>query len=403
MPGTGAPPRAARLSVAALFFLNGALFATWVSRIPAVQSKLGLNHGMLGLALLCIALGALAAMPTAGWCVSRFGSHRVTQFTAALFCAALPLPVLAHGTMSFMVALFVFGAGHGSLDVAMNAQAVAIEERYGRPIMSSFHALFSLGGLVGAASGGFIAATGLAPLVHFSTTATLLGVSAVLFAFPRLLDATASELAHLSITPDPSEKRSSFAWPSRALLALGIIAFCSMAGEGAMADWSAIFLHRIAGASEAAAAAGYAAFSIAMAIGRFHGDWLTMRLGPVNIVRISGALAAGGLALALVLGKPMPALIGFAAVGAGFATVVPQVFSAAGRTPGVSAGLSLATVTTVGYLGFLLGPPIIGLVAELLNLRTALCIIVLTSAVLIALAPSVGQRETAEIDLGQEA
>jgi predicted MFS family arabinose efflux permease len=385
------PPRAARLAVAMLFFLNGAIFATWVSRIPAIQAARALSHGTLGVALLAMAFGALVAMPLAGMATARFGSHRVTQLTAAIYCAILPLPLFAPNFALFVVALFVFGAAHGALDVGMNAQAVAVEERYRRPIMSSLHALFSVGGLVGAGFGGVVAAAGFPPLLHFAAAAMLLGGATALLAFPRLLDARETETLDL---PDELASRPRFALPPRSLLVLGVIAFCTMVGEGAMADWTGVFLRNVAGSSEAVAAAGYAAFSVAMAAGRFGGDGLTVHLGPVTIVRISGVLAAAGLALALLFGQSVPALIGFAAVGAGFATVVPQVFSAAGRTTGMSSGAALATVSTLGYFGFLLGPPAIGFLAEAVGLRAALGVIVLTSALLIVLAPSVRRPPT---------
>jgi fucose permease len=288
-----------------------------------------------------------------------------------------------------MLALFCFGAAHGALDVAMNAQGVAVEERYRRPIMSSLHALFSLGGLVGAGLGSLVATAGISPLTHFSAAAILLGGSTALVAFPRLLDARETEALDL---PDEITNKPRFTWPSPPLLALGAIAFCTMVGEGAMADWSAVFLRQVAGASEGVAAAGYAAFSVAMAVGRFGGDWLSARLGPVAIVRLSGLTAATGLGLALLSGRSELALVGFGAVGAGFAIVVPQVFSAAGRTPRVSSGVAVATVSTIGYFGFLVGPPFIGFLAELIGLRLALGSIVVTSAFLIGLAPQVKPR-----------
>ena len=378
-------PRAARRAVAMIFFVNGALFATWVSRIPVIQARLSLSYATLGVALFGFALGALVAMPVAGWCSSRFGSHRVTQFTTLLYCATVPWLAFAPNAALLGLALFCFGALHGALDVAMNAQAVAVEERYREPIMSSFHALFSLGGLVGAALGGVVATAGVAPRAHFLVAALFLGCITAVLALPRLLDAGEVQLHEL--VSNLTERRR-FCWPPRTLLALGALAFFIMMGEGAMGDWSAIFL-RHAGATEGVAAAGYAAFSIAMAAARFSGDGLSARLGPVTLVRAGSALAAAGLAMALLFGQPAAALIGFVAVGAGFATIVPQVFSAAGRTAGMAAGPALATATTLGYLGFLVGPPLIGFAAEAIGLRVALGIVVVTSVIAIVLAPSV--------------
>jgi MFS family permease len=376
-----------------LFFTNGLLLATWVSRIPAIRTSLGLSHGTLGVVLLGVALGALMAMPVAGWGAARFGSHRVCRVVAVAFCATLPWLATAPGAWWLAVALFCFGAGNGALDVAMNAQAVAVEERYRRPIMSSFHALWSLGGLTGAALGGLAAAAGLSPLAHFTVAAALLGGTTVAVALPRLLDAGEAQVHATNIRTD---ERRGFAWPPGTIFALGAVGFCIMMGEGAIADWSAIFLRDSVGASEGLAATGYAAFSIAMAAARFLGDALCARFGAVTLVRAGSTLAAVGLAFGLVIDSPAAVLLGFAAVGAGFATIVPQVFSAAGRTPGIAPGPALAMVTTVGYTGFLVGPPLIGFAAEHLGLRAALGIIVAMSAATIVLAPSVGRNNPVE-------
>jgi MFS family permease len=383
-------PSAARVAVALCFFLNGMLFASWVSRIPAVQTALGLNHAMLGLALFGVALGALFAMPLAGWGISRFGSRRTTQVIAAAYCVAMPFLALASNAILLTFALFWFGAFHGAFDVAMNAQAVAVEERYGRPIMSSFHALWSVGGLAGAALGALIASLEVSPIVHFTAVSLLIGGFSLAFANPSLLhanDACPRELIH-------GNRSRKLAWPPRTLVALGAVAFCIMMGEGAMADWGAVFLRHSTGATEAVAAAGYAVFSVAMAVARFSGDWLSSRMGSVALVRIGSGLAAAGLASVLMLSDPVAALAGFAAVGAGFATIVPQVFSAAGRTPGMDPGTALATTTTIGYSGFLIGPPLIGFAAEAIGLRGALAIIVAMSVVAIVLAPNVRSAES---------
>jgi predicted MFS family arabinose efflux permease len=379
--------KAARFAVSLTFFMNGTLFATWVSRIPALQAERGLSHGMLGLALLAIALGAVVAMPLAGWASSRLGSRRMTQFTAAGMAALLPLLVLAPGGPWFVMALVAFGAVHGALDVAMNTQAVAVEECYRRPINSSFHALFSVGGLVGSCLGGVAATAGIAPAVHFAVMALFLGGTTALLAFPRLLEV--GEAAASGVPVDSAASPARFGCPPPALLALGALAFCVMLGEGAMADWSAVFLRQVANTSEGLAAIGYAAFSVTMALGRFGGGLLAVQIGPVAMVRWSGALAFGGLGIVLLNPTPVTGLIGFAAVGAGFATVVPLAFTAAGRTPGITAGVALATASTIGYFGFLIGPPLIGLAAEWLGLRGALGLVLVSSTLIVVLAPAV--------------
>ncbi len=383
-------PAAARLAVTVLFFINGALIGSWVARIPAIKLGLGLGDGVFGLALLAMAGGALAAMPLAGGLSARFGSHRVTQTLALVYAGLLPALAAAPNLWTLVLILFCFGVGHGGLDVGMNAQAVAVQRRYPGSIMSSFHALFSTGGLAGAALGGWLAARGLAPWAHFALMGVGMGALALL-TFPHLLDDRerheGTGKAGAEGAPHPL-----FVLPTRALAVLGVLAFCAMVGEGAMADWSAIYLRRVLHTGEGMAAAGYAAFSVMMAVTRFSGDGLATRLGPVTLVRLGGALAVAGFALALFVPFSWAVFVGFAGVGAGFATVVPMAFSAAGRTPGMAAGMALASVTTLGYLGFLIGPPIIGFAAEIIGLRNALMILVGTSALVLALAPSVRER-----------
>ncbi len=387
-----APPRAARLAVAALFFLNGALFGTWVSRIPAVKSALKLSDGVFGVALLAMAAGAVVAMPLAGWLSGRWGSHRVCQAVTFVFVGLLPALALAGSLPVFVALLFAFGVAHGGLDVAMNAQAVDVEKRYRRSIMSSFHALFSAGGLVGAAGGGLLAARGLSPVAHFGLIAGLLAVVAAL-ALPALLDDRAP--ADARRCDDDAEPGFRFRLPSAALVALGALAFSTMVGEGAMADWSALFLRRVLHSTEGLAAAGYAAFSVTMAITRVFGDLVAGRVGPVRLVRGGGIVALAGLGLILCSPLAVPALVGFACVGLGLATVCPMTFSAAGRTPNMSPGAALSSVTTVGYLGFLVGPPLIGFAAEGVGLRGALSILVVTTACIVVLASRVGPHPSA--------
>lgn len=371
-----ATPRAARVAVATLFFVNGALTATWVSRIPALQAKHALTHGQLGLALLAMALGAVVSMPLAGAWIARRGSLEPTRWAALSFCLALVGIALAPGAMSFVAVLALTGMIHGALDVAMNAQAVEVERVAGRPIMSSFHALFSAGGLAGATSGAAFAATGAGPMLHFGSVAVLLAV-AVGFVAPLLLP---------TALPAPASGASTSLRPAPLLLALGLMAFCTMVGEGAMADWSALYLREIRQSSESVAAMGYAAFSIAMALGRWFGDGLIARIGPVRLARTGGSLATGGMLLALFVPGTWAALLGFAAVGLGLATLVPMIFSAAGRLPGYPPGVALSAVTTLGYLGFLLAPPIIGFVAQAIGLQGALGLLIGTSACLVVFA-----------------
>jgi predicted MFS family arabinose efflux permease len=365
----------ARVAIGALFFVNGFAFATWVSRIPAVQHSLGLNAATLGAALMGLGAGSFVAMPLAGWLIARSGSRRVASVSTVACAAALILPAFASDAVTLGVALAILGAAMGAMDIAMNAQGVELEHRVARPIMSTFHALFSLGGMSGAAIGGAIAARDVSIPLHFASIVGLLTAIALVM-LPALLDAPA---------PPPGEPTSRLRL-SPALVGLSLLAACFFISEGAMADWTPVYLSSVLGSGPGVAAAGYAVFSAAMTVGRLSGDWLTMRIGRARIVRTGALLAAAGLSAALLVGTVPVALVGFVCVGAGFSVAVPLVFSAAGRLDSRSAGPGLAAVTTVGYLGFLAGPPIIGFVAEAFTLPLALAIVVLLALIGAALA-----------------
>jgi MFS family permease len=377
---TGAPAlRVPRLAVIGVFFVNGVVIGTWVVRIPAIKERLGLSEGLLGVALLGAAVGALVAMPLVGALVSRFGSRRVVGAAALLLSLSLLAPALAPTLLFLVPALVMVGAANGGLDVAMNAQAVAVERGYSRPIMSSFHAAWSFGGLAGAALGGLAASLEVGPLPHFSAVAAL---SAIAFAvaYGALLPSRA----------DASEEGApAFARPTRALFGLGIISFCVLLGEGAMGDWSAVYLDETLSTGPGFAAAGYAAFSLSMALGRLFGDRLTERLGPATLVRSCGVLASVGLGISLAAAQPLVALVGFACAGAGFSIVFPTALSAAGRTKDTATGPALAAVSTAAYTGFLVGPPFIGFLAELTGLGTALYLVVILSVAVVFFAGAV--------------
>jgi fucose permease len=288
----------------------------------------------------------------------------MTSLAAVGFCLLLPLPLVSPSVPWLVLSLLALGAGNGILDVSMNAQAVALERRYGRPILSSFHGLFSLGGFAGAAVTGLAMSGGMGDRTHVTATAlACAGAVVTILAWLVPSDGPAGP-------PGPV-----FVRPARALLGLGLLAFGGLLAEGAMADWSAVYLRDALGTSPAVAAAGFTAFSLAMAAGRFGGDRLAARLHPDRLLRGSAALAAVGLGAALLIGRPAAAIAGFGLVGLGIANVIPILFSAAGRVPGVPAGTALAAVATTGYFGFLAGPPLIGLTAELTGLPVALGVV----------------------------
>jgi fucose permease len=366
----------ARRAVGLLFFLNGMLFASWVARIPLIQQKLELSHAVLGAALLAAAAGAVVTMPIAGLLNGRLGSERISRGWVIPYVGSLPLLALAPNVIFLVLGLFFFGCCHGALDVAMNAQAVAVDRRYPRTVMSSFHAMFSVGGLLGAAIGALMAWLKLEPVWHFTMVSAVLGV----------VGWTGCRYLLPGVDRVEKTEGSGFTLPPKALIPLGIVAVAVLIGEGAMADWTGVFLHKVLGSTEPVAAAGYAAFSIAMAAGRFSGDRLVEKFGGVTLVRISGLMAAVGLAIALYTASPWISLLGFVLVGAGYSTVVPCVFTAAGRVPGVQTGVAMASVTTMGYLGFLIGPPLIGFVAQGLGLKGALSMLIPTSLLVAVLA-----------------
>ncbi|MFM9105472.1 MAG: MFS transporter [Chloroflexota bacterium] len=384
---TANPLRPARLAAASFFLLNGIAMGNWVARIPDVQRRLDLSEGELGFALLGSALGALVALPVSGWLTARFGSDRMIFLSGAGICLMLPLLPVAPSLALFFLTLLCFGLVFGMLEVPANAQAVLVESAYRRPLMSSFHAMFSVGGLAGAALAGLIAGRGVPPFPHLLAVAA--GLLAMTLAARPLL---------LPDAPAAQEHGPIFALPRGPLLGLGAIGFCVLLGEGAMADWSAVYLSDALGANAAVAAAGYAVFSLTMAVGRLTGDGITALFGAARVVRAGGALAAAGLAIGLLLHSVPAALAGFACVGAGLAAIFPIAMGATGRVPGVVPSVALTAVATAGYTGFLSGPPVIGFIAEHFGLRAGLGLVALLSAVIVLLAGAVAGTSVAAVD-----
>src|SRR3954470_1647097 len=353
--------KGARLAITATFAINGLLYGAWAARIPAVSDRLSLGAGELGLALACIAVGSLVAMPAAGWAAARWGSRRATRTALAAFTLASAVVALAPSGPALGALCFFLGASAGSLDVCMNAHGVTLERRLGRPILSSLHAAFSLGGLAGAASGALAAADGLDARVHLAALSALCAAVGLALT-TRLLPASAD-------ARPPDEPRQSLPRAARGRIALlGLLAFCCLLAEGAAADWSAVYADRSLAASAGVAALAYAAFSATMALGRLGGDAITARIGSVRLVRVGGLVAAVGLGAALLIGAPAAAIAGFACLGIGLAGVIPAVFRAAGNVPGTTSAPALAAVSTTGFLGFPAGPPLIGGLAELASL-----------------------------------
>ncbi len=360
-----------RLAISSFFFFVGFLYANWVARLPELQRLYDVSNATLGTLLLCWAGGAIVSMPFAGWLTVVFGSQRLTWFTAWGFCLFAPLiPVFSN--IWLIGGLFFFlGLNNGALDVSINGQAVYVERMYGKPIMSSFHAVFSIGMALGAGAGALFAKLNVALFIHLVIVSALCAVL-LLWAMRHLIKDEDSNSVNTDSKGAYTEGGQTFRLPTKAILPLGIIAFCGMTGEGAMADWSAIYMNKTIGMSEAFSALAFGAFATSMTIGRIFGDFFIAKLGKRKVLIYSSLLSFCGLALALAVLNEYIVLFGFFSTGLGLSNVVPIVYSTAGNTEGVSPSVGIAMSTTIGYAGFFIGPPVIGFLADAFSLQMGL-------------------------------
>lgn len=368
--------RSPRAAVIAMFALNGALLGIWASRIPAIAATHALTPNLLGLLLLCLAAGAIISFPIAGRMVDRFGAAQVTRAIAVAYCAALIALGAAPSVAALALCLFLFGMAHGSMDVSMNVWAAEVETAAGRPIMASFHAMFSLGAGLAAAMGYFAIRAGLGVPAHFALASVGIGAFALAIASAPWASAR-SEQAGGGL----------FAFPKGALLFVGLVAFAAAMGEGAVADWGAVFLNDSLGVTEAQATLGYSAFSAAIFVMRMLGDRVIGQFGPGRTARVSGVVAFLGVLTVAAAGGLVQALLGFALMGFGYAVLFPLAFSRAAADTGMSPGRAIASVATLGYGGLLLGPPVIGFVAQITTLRLALLVLAALAVLIAAFAP----------------
>lgn len=378
MPDLVTPWRA----VAAAFALNGVLLGCWASRVPAVAANFGLGEGGLGLLLLVMGVGALVSFPVAGKLADRFGAVRVTRWIAAVYLVSIMLVGVAPVVPVLALALFMFGMSHGAMDVTMNAWAAEVERHMGRSVMSSFHAMWSLGAGLGAA-GGFAATSLDAPVaLHFIAAPIL---AALLFGPFLRIDWT-------SRTRSGGAGDPVFAFPRGALVLVGLIALGAGLGEGAAVDWSAVFLSEVLGASENGATLGYAVFSVTMVAMRLCVDRLITRHGPRRVALASGLLAASGYLLCATAAALPTALLGFVLMGMGYAAVIPLAFSRAAADPEIPPGQAIASVATLAYGAMLIGPPAIGFIADIASLRLSFVLVALFALLIAALSPVLGRR-----------
>ncbi|MDX6591805.1 MAG: hypothetical protein QOJ13_1001 [Gaiellales bacterium] len=376
------------IAVVAAFLGHATITGSWAARVPAIKHDVGLSNSQLGVALAGMALGTLIGGRLGGTVARRFGGHTVVRVGVPAYGTALVAAAVAPDLAVLVAALLAFGIVAAIVDVAMNTEAVVVERMRGRPLISGFHGVWSVGLMLGALGGVAAAAAGLAPVIHFGIVAAVVAVGSA---------AALSGIGH----PDVAEREAHHPpapW-SLGLLLLGLIAFSSFFAEGAAADWAAVYLHDHAGAGAAVAAAGFAGFSLAMAAVRFMGDWLAVKLGPVRLVRIACAIAAIGMAIALLITHPAAGVVGFAMAGAGLGPIVPTVVSAAGGARLGSLESVVSKVFTVGYVGGVVGPALIGFTAGLTGLRGALVIpialVVLVFAVAGRLSTAAGPQRGA--------
>ncbi|MEU0724033.1 MFS transporter [Streptomyces sp. NPDC006140] len=385
MPGYGNSLTRLRVALTVFFALDGFVFAGWVVRIPAIKEQTDASASALGLALLGVSAGGVVTMTLTGRLCRRYGNHRVTVVCAVLLSLSVALPPLTHSTLALGLVLLLFGAAYGGINVAFNSAAVELVTALRRPIMPSFHAAFSLGGMIGAGLGGLVAGS-LSPTRHLLLL-TVVGLLVTAAAGPTLL-------RHEPPAPRERERTERGGAPRRLdgrtrwlVIVFGVIAGCTAYGEGALADWGALHLEQDLDASPGAAAAGYSCFALAMTVGRLTGTTLLERLGQTRTVVAGGATAAAGMLLGSLAPSLWAALLGYAVTGLGLANLFPVAVERAGALAGPG---GVATASTLGYGGMLLGPPAIGFMADWFTLPAALTSVAVLAAVAAAVGALVG-------------
>ncbi len=356
-----------RIAVSLVYFSMGLCFSSWASRIPDIKTALLLNDALFGSILFALPVGQLLMMPISGKLVTRFGSHKVLRFALPAYTIILSSLGLVEAGWQLALALFFFGVCGNMCNISINTQGVAAEKLFGRHIMSSFHGGWSLAGFTGALIGIAMINFHIQPFWHF-TSIILIVWTTVWINYPFLVR------SKHQVNPD-EPKRKFFNRPDGALLQLGIIGFCSMASEGAMFDWSGIYFKDVVHAPPSLVVLGYTSFMIMMASGRFLADYFVARIGRKRLMQISGVMISTGLFTAVIFPYLIPCTLAFMLVGLGVSSMVPSVYSAAGRHSKVPPGIALATVSSVSFLGFLMGPPLIGYISEAANLRYSFAVI----------------------------
>lgn len=354
--------KALRIAVGAMFFMAGLSFSSWASRIATVQQDMGLSDAALGAVLFALPVGLMCSLPFSGWIITKIGSRKLLISALLIYSVALVTLGLAQNPFQLIICLICFGFSSNAVNISVNTQAVITEGLYQRPILASFHGLWSLAGFTGAGVGTFMIANHVAPYRHFLLMMVVIMIG-VIVAARYLKNDKVANAGPVFVMPDNS------------LIKLGVIAFCSMICEGAMFDWSVIYFKKVVLAPTALVGVGFTAFMLTMAGGRFFADKFAHRYGLKRTLQVSGTLTATGLLFAVAFPHVYTAIAGFLLVGVGVSSVVPMVFSAAGKSKTMQPGVALAAVSTIGFLGFLVGPPLIGFIAGLATLRASFILI----------------------------
>jgi MFS family permease len=357
-------PEKARIATAVFFFISGFGFSTWASRIPTIQQQLHLNDAQLGAVLFAMPAGLMLTLPVTGFLLRRFSSRYIMITGAVLFNGMICLLGFATQTWQLVTVLFCFGSSRNLMNISANAQSIGVQALYNKSIIATFHGIWSIAGFAAAATGSLVVSFNLQASYHLLIVGIVL--SGLCFYFFK-------DTVHQP--PAPHERETRWTWPEKPLLTLGLICFVSMATEGTMYDWSAIYFKKAVGASKGLATAGYAVYMVAMTLGRFTGDRLTNKVGVQAMLKYSGMLIFAGLMLAAGLPYTITAGIGFMMTGFGVSCVVPMVFSMAGKVKNMSSGPAIAAVATIGYFGFLIVPPLVGFIAEEFNIRWSFALI----------------------------
>lgn len=358
-----------RMGVGMFFFIQGLIFSSWTSRIPDIKNHLQLSDGALGAILFALPIGQLTAMNISGYLVGKFGSKKVLSVAVLFYPAALVLLGLVDTKWQLMAGLFLLGISANLCNISINTQGVGVERIYRRSIMASFHGLWSLAGFTGGLIGQFFVAQHIPPFQHFLI---MYGITAAIMLFARNYILPRDGSRNQQAVP---QKRKIFVKPDKHIVQLGVIAFASMVCEGTMFDWSGIYFEQIVQAPTEYTRLGFIAFMFTMAAGRFGADYLVSRFGVTNIIQLSGVVILTGMLTAVFFPSLPMATLGFLLVGFGTSAVVPMAYSLAGRSTTMLPSVALASVSSIGFLGFLIGPPLIGMISELTNLRFSFAVI----------------------------